>query len=267
MGEDGRGLAVSGVGAGTDVGRCRDLNEDAFVVGSGLFAVADGMGGHAAGDVASRLTVEALQRADRRDMDESSIRRAVAAANQAVVDHVAAHPERDGMGCTVAGACLMTGPGPAHWVVFHLGDSRVYALDDQGLRRLTTDHSEVQELVDAGMVDAASARSHPRRNVITRAVGEVPPAPLDVRLVPARPGQRLLVTTDGLTSELEDGQIAELLHGRDDPQAAVDRLLAEALAAGGRDNVTLLVVDLDAATADDVGTTLPRGLIQREAVS
>lgn len=270
--------AVS-VAAATDVGRRRALNEDAFFAGHRVFAVADGMGGHAAGDVASRLTVEVLRLADGPDVSVEAIRRAVTVANASVLEHARDNVEQVGMGCTVAGLALMDSGGQPQWAVFNLGDSRVYVLSDTGLQQVTTDHSEVQELIDAGVLSREEARTHPQRHVITRAVGEMPPAPLDIALVPACAGQRLLVATDGLTSEVSDDEIAIVLRETRDPQRAVDVLVARALEAGGRDNVTVVVVDVAASrgvvpveesTTEAEGpasTTIPRDLIERDTVS
>lgn len=263
-------VTVVKVGAATDVGRHRSLNEDALFAGQALFVVADGMGGHAAGDVASRLTVEVFKSADLGEPSVEDIRRAVAVANDAVVGHATAHPESQGMGCTLAGACVVESGGLPHWAVFNLGDSRVYALAEGGLQQLTTDHSEVQELVAAGSITHAEARTHPMRHVITRAVGELPPALLDLVLVPALSGQRLLVTTDGLTSEIGDDEIAAVLRDTTEPQVAAGLLIDKALRAGGRDNITVVVVDvieIDGPATGRSSATVPRGLIERETVS
>ncbi len=257
-------------GAATDVGCHRVLNEDAFLAGRRLFVVADGMGGHAAGDVASRLTIEVLKRADSSDLNLEMLRQSVSEANTIVLDYARANPESQGMGCTVAGVCLVESAGRPHWAVFNLGDSRVYAWDDHRLTQVTTDHSEVQELVDAGKLTSEEARVHPERNVVTRAIGEMPPAVLDLVLVPVIAGQRLLVTTDGLTSEVVDAEIAAILRDARDPQLAAERLIARAIEAGGHDNITVVVVDVsDTERPVGVGasTTVPRGLIARETVS
>jgi serine/threonine protein phosphatase PrpC len=208
-----------------------------------------------------------------------------------VLDHARGNSERLGMGCTVAGAGLVISDGRPGWAVFHLGDSRVYVLSDDVLQQVTRDHSEVQELIDAGVVSRVQARVHPQRHVITRAIGEVPPALLDLVFVPAAAGQRLLVATDGLTSELGEDEITTVLREIRDPQRAVDTLVTGALEAGGCDNVTVIVVDLldpiaavlgDEAIADAEGTvdvqgrvgaerrvsaTIPRDLIERDTVS
>ncbi len=270
------------VAAATDVGRRRALNEDAFFAGRQLFAVADGMGGHAAGDVASRLTIEALRGADGPQLSADAIRRAVVAANASVLDHARGNSQSVGMGCTVAGAGLVTSGGRSDWAVFNLGDSRVYVQSDETLQQVTTDHSEVQELIDAGVLSREEARTHPQRHVITRAIGEVPPSPLDLVLLPASVGQRLLVATDGLTSEVGDDEIATVLREIRDPRRAVDILVSRALDAGGRDNITVIIVDLVDPTAGASGdratvgtaeaeeraaTTIPRDLIERDTVS
>lgn len=276
--------AVS-VAAATDVGRRRALNEDAFFAGRWLFVVADGMGGHAAGDVASRLTIEALRGADGPQLSADTIRQAVAAANARVLNHARGNAQSVGMGCTVAGAGLVVSGEQCDWAVFNLGDSRVYSMADETFQQVTTDHSEVQELIAAGVVTPEEARTHPQRHVITRAIGEVPPSPLDLVVLPALAGQRLLVATDGLTSEVVDEEIATVLRESHDPQRAVDTLVSRALDAGGRDNITVIVIDLadpvggllgDGTTAETEGTagmegqastTIPRELIERETVS
>jgi protein phosphatase len=240
------------------------------LAGQMLFVVADGMGGHAAGDVASRLTVEIFKGVDLGQPSVEDIRRAAGGANDAVVGHAIAHPESQGMGCTLAGACVVESGGLPHWAVFNLGDSRVYALAEGRLQQLTTDHSEVQELVAAGRITHAEARTHPMRHVITRAVGEIPPALLDLVLVPALSGQRLLVTTDGLTSEIDDDEIAAVLRETTEPQVAAGLLIDKALRAGGHDNITVVVVDvieIDGSATGRASTTVPRGLIKRETVS
>lgn len=259
---------MTGVRAGmaTDVGHHRALNEDAAYAGSRMFVVADGMGGHAAGDVASRLTVAVLAAADREGVTPDEVRAAVARANSAVLDHAGAHPESAGMGCTLAGACLVDVGGDPHWAVFNLGDARVYVEADGVLRQVTTDHSEVQELVEAGQITRDEARSHPLRNVVTRAVGEAPPAALDLVLLPVQEGQRVLVTSDGLTSEVEDALIDAVMTSVADPQGVAERLVSEALGAGGHDNISVVIVDVASGDLpmEAASTTVPRGLIERE---
>jgi protein phosphatase len=153
------------------------------------------------------------------------------------------------MGTTVAGIALVEEPprqdqppGPC-WAIFHIGDSRVYRVTDEGLQQLSTDHSVVQELVDAGMISADAAAVHPQRHLVTRALGVGPPAEADVLLLPVRPGQRFLICSDGLTGELRDQEIAGLLTGRD-AEAAADELVRTAARRGASDNVTAVVVEV-----------------------
>ncbi len=256
------------VGTATDVGRHRTLNEDAMYAGHRLFVVADGMGGHAAGDVASSLAVETLRRVDRAGLTAEDVRDAVTAANDAVLTHAHANPGSEGMGCTLAGAALVEACGSPHWAVFNVGDARVYLSDVGQLTQLTTDHSEVEELVAAGQITRAEARRHPLRNIVTRAIGEVPAAPLDLVLVPVSAGQRVLVTSDGLTGEVEDAQIEQVLATSPDPEVAADGLIRLALEAGGHDNITVVVVDVVGEEAARTSrTTIPRGLIGRDITS
>jgi protein phosphatase len=230
-------------GAATDVGAVRDHNEDALLAEPPLFAVADGMGGHAAGEVASALTLEQLGALrGRTDLTDEDVRAAIAAANEAILSWSADHPETAGMGTTVTGACLGTIDGASQWFVFNVGDSRVYQFRDGVLTQVTTDHSEVQELVDAGQLTADQAEHYARRNVVTRSLGSQPaPAP-DIFAVPTAEGAAFLICSDGLTNEVDEADIASVLGQVRDPQHAADTLVQRAVAAGGHDNVSVIVV-------------------------
>jgi protein phosphatase len=233
----------------TDVGRVRAHNEDAGLITSDLVAVADGMGGHAAGEVASSLAVEAL-----REVGESAasgeagglrpkdVLDAVQAANRAILQSVARNPEQTGMATTLAGLARVTVGGSPHWAVFNIGDSRVYRVVDGRLTQVSTDHSEVAELVSLGLLTPQEALVHPARNIVTRCLGREPLEPVDSWVFPPHAGERFLLCTDGLTNELRDPTIARILGDGDDPQAIADRLVAAAVDAGGRDNVTVVVV-------------------------
>jgi PPM family protein phosphatase len=265
------------VGASTSTGRVRPLNEDAYVCAGGLFAVADGMGGHASGDVASALCVGVLAErlGDRREAGRADLEDALADANRAILRHAELHAESAGLGTTVTGLLLVDGPSGQHWLVFNIGDSRVYHVTD-GLRQLTVDHSELQELVLRGEVTADEARHHPRRHVVTRSLGGHPEALADYWQLPANSGDRFLVCSDGLVDELTDAEVESHLARQPDPQRCADALVEAAVQAGGRDNVTVLVVDHvgrgadigsstggDASAERDLGTTVPRTRVGR----
>jgi serine/threonine protein phosphatase PrpC len=163
------------VGWGTDAGAVRQLNEDAVSVGTKIFAVADGMGGHAAGDVASQMTVQALNELDTRELlRPADVVGALIGVSDTIARRAQAEPERWGMGTTVTGVALVTVGGSDHWGIFNVGDSRVYRFADGILTRATVDHSEVEELLTAGVISEEEARVHPDRNVITRSLGTVP---------------------------------------------------------------------------------------------
>ncbi|HEV2886646.1 MAG TPA: PP2C family serine/threonine-protein phosphatase [Jatrophihabitans sp.] len=232
-------------GSATDVGRVRTLNEDSLLAVPGLFVVADGMGGHAAGEVASQLAVAEFARlAEQAPMRAEDLTETVRRANEHILSASAERDDRLGMGTTLTGVGVVGSEQGEQLAVFNVGDSRVYRFTEGKLGQLTVDHSAVQELVDAGRLTAQAARSHPRRNVVTRSLGSHPsPAP-DVWLVRPVAGDRFLVCSDGLTGELEDPAIAEVLAANPDPQAAADQLVSQAVAVGGHDNVTVVVLDV-----------------------
>ncbi|OAB89083.1 hypothetical protein AWH69_02150 [Janibacter melonis] len=247
-------------GAATDVGRVRTHNEDSGLAEGGLFLVADGMGGHAAGEVASGIAVDTMRElVGRHDLTAEAVGEQIGLANRRILDEMAADPDKQGMGTTVSGIALVVTGGTDHWAVFNVGDSRVYRLIDGALMAMTVDHSEVRELVDAGVITAEEARTHPKRNVVTRSLGTTYAATPDVRVVPPHAGERFLVCSDGLTGELTDDQVRDLLVRHADPQRAAEALVRAAVEAGGRDNVTVVVVDLGEAGADSSQTvTSPR---------
>ncbi|WP_415856665.1 PP2C family protein-serine/threonine phosphatase [Sinomonas sp. G460-2] len=244
------------VGAATDRGSVRELNEDSFLAREPVFAVADGMGGHEAGEVASRLCIESLAdepvlRPGRRTVTALDVILAVRRADLSIREATGALA-----GTTLAAAILTEGEdGALAWLVANVGDSRVYLEFEGEFSQLTEDHSEVWELLALGELTPEEARVYPRRNVVTRALGTGFDADPDLWTFPASPGQRLLVCSDGLTCELEDEQIAGVLAEHGDPQAAADALVAAALEAGGSDNVTVVVVGV--RTGDDDGAPAP----------
>ncbi len=227
-------------GARSDVGLVRGHNEDSFLVRAPLFAVCDGMGGHAAGEVASRIAVETIADRAPEHADEILLGAAVEAANEAVLEGSLSGKGKPGMGCTAT--CVYVENNLMS--VAHVGDSRVYLLHGGILVRITHDHSYVEELVDAGEITADEARVHPSRSIITRALGSDPDMYADHFTLDVSTGDRIIICSDGLSSMVPDKQIEELAVSSVTPQAAADTLVSAALTAGGHDNVTVLVVDV-----------------------
>jgi protein phosphatase len=234
-------------GSATDRGRVRALNEDALLAHPPVFLVADGMGGHEAGDVASRLAVEEFARlAGLSTVDPSDLHACFRSAAQ----RIRAAFERKEGGTTVSGVALGEHDGTAHWLVFNVGDSRVYRWADGELAQLTVDHSVVQELVDSGTLSREAAEQHPERHVLTRALGTGADPEPDYWMLPARPGDRLLVCSDGVTGELTPAEVAAVLAGAAGSGEAATELVRRAVEAGGRDNATAVVVDAAPITDD-----------------
>jgi protein phosphatase len=251
-------------GTRTDVGNWRELNEDGVLARPPVFVVADGMGGHAAGEVAASLALESIASlAGRDDLHREDIIAAITAANQAILAHATAERETRGMGTTLSGVCLGVVGGAAHWFVFNIGDSRVYRFLNDELTQITVDHSEVAELMVAGFLTEEEARSHPARHVVTRSLGTDPPPAPDIWMLPVVEGERFLVCSDGLPLEVREADIAAILGGGT-AQDAADRLVEAALNAGGRDNVSAVVVDVPrAGDGDKVDVaTAPRGRLK-----
>jgi protein phosphatase len=242
----GGGNVVLSWAARSDVGHRRLSNEDSVVVASPMFAVADGMGGHAAGDRASAAAVEHLSpRKGVRFLDLATLEANLAAAADDIDTLAEGIPL--GVGTTVTGAALVLVEGVPTFAVFNIGDSRVYRFEGNELVRVTTDHSVVQELVDAGVLAAEDAEAHPDSNVITRALGFRDDPRPDVVMVPVSAGLRLLICSDGLTKELGDERIRMHLAMGMPAGETASALVDAALAAGGRDNVTVAIVDVVAA--------------------
>jgi len=242
--------------ARTDTGLKRQANEDSAVIGFPIFAIADGMGGHSAGDRASAIVVERLGR--ERGAAFLDLARLESAIIEAAHDIDALGDGMPaGVGTTLTGAALVVDDGEPVFAVFNIGDSRVYRFENNELTQLTVDHSVVQELVDAGVIERRDAEHHPEANVITRAIGFHDDPDPDVWAVPAHAGLRLLLCSDGLTKEVGDDRIRLHLAAGMPPGETASALVDAALAAGGRDNVTVVVVDV-LAIRDTVDTVSPR---------
>jgi PPM family protein phosphatase len=233
-------------GTATDPGRVRPGNEDSVLAVAQVFAVADGMGGHAAGEVASAVALQTIAaRMGQQPASIASVTDVVRAANEAVYRRSLAEPTTRGMGTTVALVAPATGSdGKDHLVVANVGDSRVYLCTDGELRQLTRDHSYVEEMLAAGQITADEARRHPHRHVVTRVVGIEPSVAVDTWLVTPEPGDRYLICSDGLVDEVSDEDIARIITAAPDPQTAADALVAAANEAGGRDNISVVVVEV-----------------------
>jgi len=238
------------VGASTDVGMIRQGNEDNFFAEAderrGVFVVADGMGGHAAGEVASEMAVQIIARhllALTSAVDDGAntlVAKAMQDANRAIFDRMLAETDKQGMG-TTASVMVLSDKG---YLIGQIGDSRVYLLRDGGLTQITKDHSYVQEQVDAGLLTPEQARYHPYSNVITRCVGASDEVEADLYSGEARVGDVFLLASDGLTGMVDDRRLQALLLARSGPGRIVDSLIAEANGRGGLDNITAIVIQV-----------------------
>jgi protein phosphatase len=252
------GLSLS-YGYGTDRGLRRELNEDSFIASDPVFAVADGMGGHEAGEIASGMCVRALAAMPQLATGERSITAAVLQQYLVRADSAIRQATGARAGTTLAGAVVVEQMGMPYWLVMNIGDSRTYRLSQGEFAQVSVDHSEVQELVDAGEITPEEAAVHPRRHVVTRALGTGDETEADYWLLPVEEGDRILVCSDGLNSELTDEHMFRILSNVGDPQDAVDALIQAALRNGGRDNVTVIVIDARNVMNDGgTATTAPR---------
>lgn len=266
----GAGPLTLTAGFGTDRGLRRELNEDSLIAQDPVFAVADGMGGHEAGEIASGICVRTLAQRlatpeGNRDVDVTRLQQALQEADLAIRQQGSGRA-----GTTLSGVAVVEQNQKPYWLVFNVGDARTYRLSRGAFERVTVDHSEVQELIDNGSISATQALRHPRRHVVTRALGSGDGGAPDYWLLPIEDGDRVMVCSDGLTGEVSDEFIRRTLQNTFDPQEAADALIQAALRNGGRDNVSVVVIDafahdgelttsprIDAETED----TLPRELL------
>ena len=240
--------------AASHVGKIRASNQDSGSVGNHLFVVADGMGGHAGGDVASALAIRHLVALDKPydsvEQAREEFYRGILDAGKELTRAVADHPELTGMGTTISG---MVRVGDKV-VVAHIGDSRIYLLRDGVLEQITADHTFVQRLVDSGRITPEEAAVHPRRSVLMRVLGDVDADPeIDTHVLDTQPGDRWLLCSDGLSGYVQEREIAEILLTTDDPEEACEKLIQASLAEGAPDNVTAVIVHIT-----DSDTSPPR---------
>lgn len=249
---NGRALRLRWAGV-SDLGRRRESNQDAFFADASLFVVADGMGGHAGGEMASTVTIAHLRAlAESGEVSRTAIEKAIGAATQEIISHPDAAEE--GTGTTLTGVCLDAAEG--RWLTLNIGDSRVYLVRGEGIAQVTTDHSVVQEMISTGQLSPEEAEGHPYSNIITRAVGASEVLSPDYVSLDVLDGDAFVICSDGLTKELTDYGILHFVRQHDDPAEAVSAMLAAALENGGRDNITLILVRAEAeegssSTAED----------------
>jgi len=244
-------------GASTDVGMVRQQNEDSFLAEETLFVVADGMGGHNAGEVASALAVTTLKAGARLGIDTTEdFRELVQQANSAIYTASLDDSTQSGMGTTVTALSIVEGEEP-RVLVANVGDSRAYLWRSGALSRLSVDHSYVQELVNEGIITPEAARVHPRRNIVTRALGIDRSVNVDVFTHFVRTGDRIVLCSDGLVDEVADNEIARVLGQHTDPQETAEALVMVANTNGGRDNTTVIVVDVLDDVSEPLVTSVP----------
>ena len=245
-------------GAATDVGLVREANEDAFLADPPVFVVADGMGGHDGGDIASGIVVEEFGRLADAGYDPQhgaeAVTETLGRCQRRLLEYGDTHRGSQGRrwqgGTTAVVALLVDEDGP-HWLLANLGDSRIYAFSAGALVRVSVDHSLVQELVDAGQITEEEAAHHPERHIVTRALGGPDEAVPDFFVLPLGDAERILLCSDGVTGMLDDAEIADLLTESTDPRDAADRVVAAAVSAGGIDNATAVVVDVVGLAGSD----------------
>lgn len=226
-------------------GKVRSNNQDSGYSGSNLFVVADGMGGHAGGDIASSIAIQRIEALDHpygsTTEAETALREMIAGTASALIETVATRPELAGMGTTVSALIMVDD----YAVIAHIGDSRIYLFREGALTQITTDHTFVQRLVDSGRITPEEARYHPRRSVLMRVLGDMDPDPeLDTFIMPTQPGDRWLLCSDGLSGVVDDAHTAKALGMGLAPGRTADALLKQALDAGAPDNVTVVIVDV-----------------------
>jgi PPM family protein phosphatase len=242
-------------GSATDTGLVRSVNQDLAMETPTLFVVADGMGGHAGGEVASRLAVETLAMAFGRQPTGTGLSEAVSEANTVVWQHSQTNPELRGMGTTITALSLVNEDGQDTLALVNVGDSRSYRFHDGEMSQITTDHSLAEEMVRTGDLTSDEAAVHPHRHILTRALGVATDVAVDLwRIHPVR-GDRYLLCSDGLTNELTQDQIAEVLSSVNDPQRAAELLVQAARTHGGSDNITVVIVDV--VVGEDDATEAP----------
>jgi PPM family protein phosphatase len=228
------------IGSKTDNGKVREQNEDAYGYKDNLFIVADGMGGHQAGEIASAITVQTILNSVLNPQIETGLKEVILQANQAILNEVSKHQELQGMGTTVAVLVIMNDLA----YITHVGDSRIYRLSGGRLVQLTVDHSLVAELVRTGGLTEEQAKTHPQRNILTKALGTDGALEFEVNTVPVLKGDKFLLCSDGLTGMIDKTVLAEIISLDQDPQVIVENLISTANNNGGTDNITVILIEV-----------------------
>jgi protein phosphatase len=231
----------------TDVGLRRSNNEDAYcaIPDSVFYAVSDGMGGAAAGEIASRIFIEAAQEVFSRCPSSEQeiymfVQEIFQLGNERIIEHATEHPDHKGMGCTAE----LIGFYGDRYIIGHIGDSRTYHFRDGVLRQITKDHSLVQDQLDQGLISPEDARRHPLRHIVHRALGIGTSVSLDIIRGKVQQQDIFLLCTDGLTDLLDDSRISAILNSGNDVHHCADQLIGAAIAAGGKDNVTVVLCEI-----------------------
>jgi PPM family protein phosphatase len=246
-------------GSASDVGRVRSVNEDLALESMTLFAVADGMGGHAGGEIAARTAIDTLKAEFTRHPSADGLAEAVHEANRSVWERGRADPDLRGMGTTLIAAALVATDTGDRLVIANVGDSRAYRMHGEDLVQLTTDHSVAEELVARGELSEEEAATHPHRHILTRALGVGPSVDVDLWEVVPEEGDRYILCSDGLTNEVPTERIANVLTASREPQEAAEALVAMANRAGGSDNITAVVLDVVVGEPFTTGSTTAGG--------
>ena len=250
------------IGASTDTGNLRGQNEDAHIAEQNLFAVADGMGGHNAGEVASAMAIEHLRGVALTGVASAeAFAQVIRDLNGAIYASATSTTDQRGMGTTLTAAALLAPTDnvaqPSQMVIANVGDSRTYLLRAGELRQLSVDHSYVQELVTEGLLTVEEAHTHPRRNIVTRALGIDSQVSVDTWTIPMFDGDRFMLCSDGLVDEVPLDEITELMQEHSAPQQIAERLVTAAKRHGGRDNITVIVIDVKLNVETNVETVVP----------
>jgi serine/threonine protein phosphatase PrpC len=249
-------LRIADQAGTTDVGRQRSTNEDSLVLAPPFFAVADGMGGAKAGEVASGLAVKVFdEEQESHEPAEAQLSRILREANRRIFELSTDDESRRGMGTTLTAAKVHD----SDVSLAHVGDSRAYRLREGDLEQITNDHSLVAELERSGQISPEAAEHHPQRSIITRALGPEPDVEVDTYTVPGRPGDVFLLCSDGLTSMVSDEEVASILRGADSLATAADELVRAANQSGGKDNITVVLFSLEETTVDSAGAPAEEG--------